>query len=377
MLLKTSTLLLCSVMTAVLLLPACAQVQKPVATATEQLTQPEAQAKAHPAAEEHEDPLPWTREQLLAWVAEARKVYKQAKLDELTTFAVHAKAAATRVTDTTKQAIEQLQAKLAADIDAVKQGRYVSSFAGREEDFAIEPLAEARKRYVEAMDKADETYATALEEGLRHDYEKGHIGNMMFEDLAHSTDIELMGQLMGFYWHHGDLETPPSSFERNIQLAYRFVELEPKSPEIYSNAAWLLWSRWVTWKQDPEKMPVGEGDDQMALKFLLKGRAANMDNAAYHLDAAMTLWGLARHHDAKYFDFIIDSLKLTEKCEANTWLRTRCRLTLGHAYRQINKMAEARQAYMSVLEVDPDNEVAKRILDEMGQADPAIRAKQL
>ena len=114
-------------------------------------------------------------------------------------------------------------------------------------------------------------------------------------------------------------------------------------------------------------MPVGENDDQTAIKFLIQGRKACIDDAAYHHEAAMTVWGLARFHNRDYFNFILDSLHLAEKAVKpdNQWLHIRIRLTLGHTYRQLDDLDNALKAYRTVLELDPDQEVAKRIIDEL------------
>ena len=84
----------------------------------------------------------------------------------------------------------------------------------------------------------------------------------------------------------------------------------------------------------------------------------------------MTVWGLARHHKPEYWGFILDSLKLARKTVKpdNQWLNVRIRTTLGHVYRQLEQFDDARKAYQSVLEVDPENDIAKRLLKEMDEA---------
>lgn len=307
---------------------------------------------------------PLTREQVVAPVHAARAVYKQQLLAAIDAFARQVAAQADADTDA-QDAIAALQVRIAQDAAAVREDRYVSAFAGEEADFAIKSLADARQIYVAALDVAGNTYYAALQAALKQD-DYGYIGDMMMQELDHSIDGNLMLQLMDYYWHRGDLDTPPRSFERNIRLAYRYVELEPRSPRIYCNGAWLLWSRWVSWKQSPDTRPLGEGDDRAALRFLLQGREANMDDAAYHFEAAMTLWGLAKYHDPTYFDFLIDSLKLADARADDNPMRAKSRLTLGHVYRETKQLDKARKAYRGVLEVDPAHEIAARLLEELG-----------
>lgn len=310
---------------------------------------------------------PLTQDEAIDKVKAARIVLKDQLLAALTAFknAVQVAEMASSTKDDS-QRFTQLTNELADNIKAITEDRYVSTFAGRKAEFTRPPMIEAHETYTKALDTAEEGYANTLMETLRRD-DNGHLGTWVKSHLDTCIDIELMSQLTEWYWHHGQADIPPGSFDSIIKISYRLVQLEPQSPQVYCNAAWLLWSRWVSWTQDKEKMPVGENDDQTAIAFLLKGRKACMDDASYHYEAAMTVWGLARHHKPEYWDFILDSLKLAEKSVKpdNTWLHTRIRLTLGHVYRQLKDTDNALKAYRSVLEIDPKNEVANRIIDEL------------
>ncbi|HAI11998.1 MAG TPA: hypothetical protein DCM28_09860 [Phycisphaerales bacterium] len=331
----------------------------------------------HPKGEPHTDsqidepeqkPLPpLSKQQLIDQVLTGRSILKDQRLTALHTFTQQVEKAESDLTDKDQRPVyDQLLQGLNRNIQFITDNQYVSAFAGTEESFAIEPLSEAHKTYKDALDKAAQDYATVVAKALRRD-DEGHLGTWVKSDLDNAIDTELMAQLMDWYWHHGHVDVPPGSFDSIIKLTYRYVQLEPTAGTMYCNAAWLLWSRWVSWKQDPEKMPVGENDDQTAIKFLIQGRKACIDDAAYHHEAAMTVWGLARFHNRDYFNFILDSLHLAEKAVKpdNQWLHIRIRLTLGHTYRQLDDLDNALKAYRTVLELDPDQEVAKRIIDEL------------
>jgi tetratricopeptide (TPR) repeat protein len=141
--------------------------------------------------------------------------------------------------------------------------------------------------------------------------------------------------------------------------------LEPQAASTYCDTAWLLWSRWVSWKRDHEAMPVGEGGDKAAHALLLKGRQANLDSAPYHINAGMTMWGVATYHDATYYDFVLDSFHLAEEHAADMKTLIQARLLVGHAYRKMDKPDEAIAAYRRVLDVDPQHEIATRLIDEL------------
>lgn len=289
-----------------------------------------------------------TREQVVAPVHTAREIYKQAKLDALN-------ALKDKVAADLKPLVDEDIADVAAD-------RFVMTYAGETEPFAMH--GEAQQAFITDLETAHDTYYAALQHALRRD-RHGYIGDLMMDELETTIDTDLMWQLMDYYWHRGDLDTPPASFNRTILMSYRFVELEPESPTIYANAAWLLWSRWVSWKKNPEKRELGEGDDAKALAFLQRGRKALPEHSPYHYDAGMTLWGLARYHDPKYWDFIIESFILADKHATTQRDTIRARLMLGHAYRQTDQLEKAKQAYQRVLEADPEHEIAKRLITEV------------
>lgn len=326
----------------------------------------QAQTHEHEHSHPTTQPNTLTQEQVILPVLEAREQYKAQCLVALEQFSKHILASQNSNDDPLLQKqLLVLSEKLKQDIKAVNKGEYISEYAGSEKEFAFEHLEQQQKNYVKTLDDADKTYADAIQAALKNDA-YAYIGKMVIRGLDQCIDIELMCQLMEYYWHHAMLDTPPASFEGIIKLSYRVVELEPQSPEIYTNAAWLLWSRWVTWKQKPEGKLLGEGDDQTAIALLLKGRKANMENAAYHFDAAMTVWGLAMHHKPEYFQFIIESLHLGDKYAGqNKRLQTNIRRTIGHAYRKTNRLEDAKKAYLRALELAPEDEIIKRLLKEL------------
>ncbi len=322
------------------------------------------------AAESDKPKVTYTAEQLIEMVKAARVKRNADLIKVLTAFDQKVQIISMLDSDNRRDpSYDKLRMQLQADIESLKTDQYISTLAGTGDGFKFPFRVETQKEYVTKTDAIIDAYAKALAEAIRHDPE-GHIGAWVKSDLKNCIDVELMCQLNEFYWHHGHLDNPPGSFDSIIRISYRVLELEPQTASIYADTAWLLWSRWVTWKQDPEKMPIGENDDKTAVALLLRGRKACPDNAAYHFDAAMTVWGLARHHKPEYWGFILDSLQLAKKTvkPENQWLNVRIRMTLGHVYRQLEQYDDARKAYQSVLEVDPENAIAQRLLKEMDEA---------
>jgi tetratricopeptide (TPR) repeat protein len=185
------------------------------------------------------------------------------------------------------------------------------------------------------------------------------------QNLAQVTDIDLLNDCMEYYWHHGDEENPPGSYNNTIALGRRWVQVDPQATQTYTVVAWLLWSKWVTWSNHPEQMPDGATKAQEAIDLLLVGRAANSTDGDYHLDCGNTILPLAKFHLPQYYPFVEKSFQLADQYFTDPAKKVRTRLNLGHTYRYENKKAEAIAAYKSVLEIDPNNTVAIRYLKEL------------
>ncbi len=334
------------------------------APATTPAESPAAPAAEHDHAAEHDAaPQPRPRAEVIAPIAIARQTRLETARAATSAFLAQVQSAVTNAADADRPALTQLQSQLQTQSQTLAKGAFLLDFVAEEDPFTLDVLSTARAAYVEQLRLMQERYVEDLGLALREDH-WGYIGDLMIAELSTSTDLDLMSLLMDWYWHHEHLDTPPASFERIIRMGYRYVEVEPTAGSIYCNTAWLLWSRWVTWKQDPEKMPIGAGGAEAAQQVLLRGRAANPTDAAHLFEAAMTLWGLARFHDQKYYQFILDSLHQAEQCAKEPQLHARIRMTLGHVYKQLGQREQAKQWYEKVLEVDPENEIAPRILRE-------------
>lgn len=181
-------------------------------------------------------------------------------------------------------------------------------------------------------------------------------------NVARITDISLLNDCMDFFWHNGDAENPPGSFNNQITLGERWVQLDPQATQTYTVVAWLLWSKFATWQHDPKQMPDGATKAQEAIDLLLVGRRANPTDADYHLDCGETMLGLAKFHAPQYYSFVEDSYKLADRYFTDPAKKVRARLNLGHTYRYENKIPDAIDAYESVLAIDPNNVVAQRYL---------------
>jgi len=232
-----------------------------------------------------------------------------------------------------------------------------------------------QQQYNAAIADARRQLHSGLLEMINDNPDAGPCTNLLV-NLEDSEDVELMARCMDFYWHHQLLDWPPMSYSNVIELSRRYVQLESDDVEVYVDAAWLLWSRWVTWKIHPARMPIGEAGDKAAQQLLLEGREKNMANGQYHYEAAKAMWPVAKYHDSTYYSFVIDSLKLAEKYpESDKAHAATCKL-LGHTYRAMKDLKAAANWYEKGLESAPDDEVLTRMLREVTSGEANQSAEQ-
>ena len=191
------------------------------------------------------------------------------------------------------------------------------------------------------------------------------------ENLEALVSVSVIDVLSDYLWHNQQLDSPPGSYNGIIAFLERRIELYPMNYSQYADAAWLWWSKWVTWKKNPDKMPDGEGGVEKAIELLHKGRAANPESAKYFFDAAMTISSLARYHLPEKYEFVENFILKAEELvddEGDQRKHVRIRLSVAHMYRIREKHGKAIEWYRKVLEVEPENEIALRYLKRLEAA---------
>ncbi len=187
----------------------------------------------------------------------------------------------------------------------------------------------------------------------------------LMDNLGTSTDLNLINICSEFYWHHQQYDRPVASYSNIIKLMKRYVEVDPYTIDEYTTAAWLLYSQWVHYKKDPEGRAYGKDKDIEAVAILVQGREFHLEDAYYHFWAGAQIEPMARHHDEKYYEFVLESYHLAEIHAKDQKILVRSRLSLGHTYRVLNETAIAISWYKKVLEVDPNNKIAKNYLKQL------------
>jgi tetratricopeptide (TPR) repeat protein len=195
------------------------------------------------------------------------------------------------------------------------------------------------------------------------------------QDCAHVLrNVDRIRQLsslyacMDFYFLNQDLDPEPGSFNSIIRLGYRVLELDRHDVSTYGSVSWLLWSKWANWKEDPTRMPDGQFKLQEALALLDRGEKLNPRSPEYLIEAANTVWPIAQHHEASLYPRVIRWYSGADALlNRNDKRKVRVRLNLGHIYRKMGQIPEARRCYQAVLEIDPTNAVALRILESLEQ----------
>jgi hypothetical protein len=187
----------------------------------------------------------------------------------------------------------------------------------------------------------------------------------VMQNLARVRDTNLILDCSDFYWHNGQLDSPPASYSNIIKLLYRYVELEPYTIEEYTTISWLLYSQWVHWKKNPEQCSYGKDKDKESVAVLMNGRRYHKTDADYHLAAGNQVYPLANFYQPQYFGFVIESFELADRYAKVKETKVRARLNLGHTWRHLADKEKARFWYMAVLEIDPENKIAKRSLESL------------
>lgn len=176
---------------------------------------------------------------------------------------------------------------------------------------------------------------------------------------------EVIDVCSDYIWHNAGLDNPPGSFNEIINLMLRRIELDPQVIDPYATTAWLLWSKWVTWKDDPEQMPDGKTGVDRAVRLLEQGRMANPDNASYHFETAATVMPLARFHREDLYDFVIANLKRAHSLAESDDFKARIGKFLAHNYRHADQPEAALEWYEKAVSLDPEDEISKKNIEQL------------
>ena len=182
----------------------------------------------------------------------------------------------------------------------------------------------------------------------------------VMKKLDFISDLDPLYTCSAFYWHNGEFDNPPGSYNNMIKINYRVLVLDPTDADTYSTTAWLLWSKWVTWTKDPQAMPDGESKKDESISIFEKGIRYNRYNALFYNEYANHMFGFIGD-----FDKAIELYKLTNEFALQDKLRVQARLSVARCYRHIGQIESAKEWYKAVLEIDPQNQNALKSLREL------------
>jgi len=181
----------------------------------------------------------------------------------------------------------------------------------------------------------------------------------------HGTDLGQIYLCMDIYWHGEQQDNPPGSYTNIIRLLDRAEELDPSQWDNFTTAAWLLYSQWVAWHQDPVHNYYGKDKDQAAEREIMKGRRTHMRNFTFHLDSGAVMELMAENYLPAYFPFVQDCFKLAYKAAGADGEKVRALLNLGDSYRHSGDKRRALKAYKKVLKIDPSNQTAQQYVSQL------------
>jgi tetratricopeptide (TPR) repeat protein len=186
--------------------------------------------------------------------------------------------------------------------------------------------------------------------------------------LDRSRNLVLISNCQDFYFLNPDHESPRGSFNNAVRLGYRYLAIDPHDVTQYGNTSWLLWSKWMNWKRDPSTMPDGEDKLDAAVRLLLQGRVYNPTNAAFHFEAGNSFGTMTRAYSPELAPLAIESFELADRhLPAVNSMKIRARIEVGHLHYWKQDFEAAKAAYYRVLEIDPQNHVARKTLERLGE----------
>ncbi len=190
---------------------------------------------------------------------------------------------------------------------------------------------------------------------------------LAIDDLNRLADARTIDQLVDFLWHHQRLDDPPGSYNHVIALQKRAIEIDPGYRQQYFDTAWLLYSQWVMWNNNPEKTPSMESKINEAIEVLEKGSEEFGKSAEYHYIAALTIDPQGWYNIPGVNEFAENMLMKADQLagEEEQKLKIRVRLMLGVSFRRREMEEEAEKWFRRILELDPENEAARRYLGKM------------
>lgn len=192
----------------------------------------------------------------------------------------------------------------------------------------------------------------------------------VLKNLKGTTDIETLTLCSDFFWHHGEYDN--GSFNNVIAIEKRIVQLAPRDIDGITNVIWLLWSKWISWKKDPNSMPDGEFKVEEALEFIKECDLKNFNNFEFYLRVALQLDPLIKNYridllplSLQYYTKVTMLIPRTANGDILS-RRLRAELNLGHWYSYKNlDIEKAIYWYNQALTTEPSNKVAQRRLNEI------------
>lgn len=175
-------------------------------------------------------------------------------------------------------------------------------------------------------------------------------------NLQNVYNQDVLYDCINYYWHHSGDELR----DKTIAMHYRLTELDPHNADIYGSCAWLLWSKWVNWTKDPVNCPGGEGKKEESVALFEKGLKINQNSLEYAEAYASHMYGFLEDWAA--------SIKLWQRVDSmasDVHTKSLARRSVAHSYRKLGQIESAKEWYRKVLEVDPENTVAKNWLKEL------------
>jgi len=197
--------------------------------------------------------------------------------------------------------------------------------------------------------------------------DKDRVALWVHRHAARLKDPEFLMAVSDHFWHNQELDDPPGSYNRLVDLNLRALELAPHAVSLYGTTAWLLWSKWVSWQQDPKSMPGGKTKLDEALALLTRGDRANPGNAEFLCEAGSVLLPVIRYHRPDLAAVAEGYLRRAAETAQGGKIAVKAWRTYAGLLFRGGRYEEAARWYRKLLEAAPESEVARRRLRQISE----------
>jgi tetratricopeptide (TPR) repeat protein len=145
-----------------------------------------------------------------------------------------------------------------------------------------------------------------------------------------------------------------------VKYALRIVQLDPTDVSTRGTAIHYLYSQWVIWRGDAQRLPEGQYALDKALRLIELGKRnpINAKNPQFYLEMAGNLLPIANIYRPDLYPLLITLFEGLDQTSDDLVKRGISRRIIAVTYKKMGRLEEARLAFQRALELDPLDSLA-------------------